>query len=574
MKAKRLRRAVVLSVLALALCVGLLAGTTFAWFTDTVSSTGNTIVAGELEIGLSYTEDGSAWTAVEEDTALFDADALWEPGYMDVAYLKVENTGSLALSYDLYLSATDTVQPQSVLGDPIALSEYVQYALIALEADENGNITPYADRAAADAALAAAEVRPFGELCVEGAVLYPASAEQAAADYYALLVFMPETVGNEANAAPGEEAASLAIAVNLFATQTPYEEDGFGDDGYDDAEKRTGVTIRGIAGLEGQLFESVDEAYEAGNAVLAAAGDDLGQGVLTDEQFDAVYTDGGRITWTIYGIQEMEDDARVLTFGRAANRYSSTRSVSELCVVGGNESAELCVNSIGLPYAWWSDAKDELTVRIEGVRLTMDNAENSLSCSRAFGAPLNVYFEDCAFTGRLYHYFNGEGVISVTNCTFENDGSVGYAFFVQGSETDPLQVTFSGNTVTGYSRGINIQQATAVVTIANNTITGENSEPDRGALQLTDAATVVVSGNTIDVNAGNAIWFHDAATNADVQYTFTDNVIRAPYLINDDTTFGIDGHITSSGNTVEVEFPGMCMEKEASEASASNVTLN
>ena len=91
---------------------------------------------------------------------------------------------------------------------------------------------------------------------------------------------------------------------------------------------------------------------------------------------------------------------------------------------------------------------------------------------------------------------------------------------------------------------------------------------------LTDAASCLVDGNIIDVNGGNAFWFHSAASNEAVQYTITNNQIRAPYLINDDTTFGIASHITSSDNTVEVQYPGYCMEKDASVATESNVTLN
>ena len=52
-------------------------------------------------------------------------------------------------------------------------------------------------------------------------------------------------------------------------------------------------------------------------------------------------------------------------------------------------------------------------------------------------------------------------------------------------------------------------------------------------------------------------------------YTFI-----APYLANDDTSFGIQSRIVSSGNDVSgITYPGMCMEKEAAEASESTVTL-
>ena len=49
---KTTRRALVLSVLSLLLCCSMLVGTTFAWFTDSVTSGKNKIVAGNLDIEL------------------------------------------------------------------------------------------------------------------------------------------------------------------------------------------------------------------------------------------------------------------------------------------------------------------------------------------------------------------------------------------------------------------------------------------------------------------------------------------------------------------------------------------
>ena len=76
------------------------------------------------------------------------------------------------------------------------------------------------------------------------------------------------------------------------------------------------------------------------------------------------------------------------------------------------------------------------------------------------------------------------------------------------------------------------------------------------------------------MNAGNALWSHEAVKNTEVQYTIRGNTFIAPYLANDDTSFGIQSHIVSSGNDVSgITYPGMCMEKEAAEASESTVTL-
>ena len=70
MKTRSIVSAIVAAALSVVLCVGLLVGTTVAWFTDTVSSTGNSITAGALAVELN---DGSAG-------ALFTSGTVWAPG--------------------------------------------------------------------------------------------------------------------------------------------------------------------------------------------------------------------------------------------------------------------------------------------------------------------------------------------------------------------------------------------------------------------------------------------------------------------------------------------------------------
>lgn len=91
MKRKGIGGAIAASALSAVLCVGMLAGTTFAWFTDSASSAGNSITAGTLSVELN---DGSS-------AALFTSDTVWQPGTSEKKTVKVENTGSLALRYRL-----------------------------------------------------------------------------------------------------------------------------------------------------------------------------------------------------------------------------------------------------------------------------------------------------------------------------------------------------------------------------------------------------------------------------------------------------------------------------------------
>ena len=68
---KSTRRALLTSVLALLMCVAMLIGATFAWFTDTASTGVNKIQAGNLDIEVKYTLDGKTWNDLDEATDIF-----------------------------------------------------------------------------------------------------------------------------------------------------------------------------------------------------------------------------------------------------------------------------------------------------------------------------------------------------------------------------------------------------------------------------------------------------------------------------------------------------------------------
>ena len=74
-KKKSTKKALLTSVLALTLSSSMLVGTTFAWFTDSVTSSGNIIQTGTLDVELYYQREGeSDWTKVTEKTNVFKED--------------------------------------------------------------------------------------------------------------------------------------------------------------------------------------------------------------------------------------------------------------------------------------------------------------------------------------------------------------------------------------------------------------------------------------------------------------------------------------------------------------------
>ena len=51
------RRSLSTSIVALVLCFSMLVGTTFAWFTDSVTSSGNVIASGNLKVEMEWSDD-------------------------------------------------------------------------------------------------------------------------------------------------------------------------------------------------------------------------------------------------------------------------------------------------------------------------------------------------------------------------------------------------------------------------------------------------------------------------------------------------------------------------------------
>ncbi len=106
---KNTKRALLSSALAILVCVAMLLGTTFAWFTDTASTSVNKIQAGTLDVALEMW-DGEKWVNAEGKTLNFKAadnrtDILWEPGCTyELPELRIVNKGDLALKYWVTIS--------------------------------------------------------------------------------------------------------------------------------------------------------------------------------------------------------------------------------------------------------------------------------------------------------------------------------------------------------------------------------------------------------------------------------------------------------------------------------------
>lgn len=217
------KRALLTSVLALVLSLAMLAGSTFAWFTDTASTGVNRIVSGNLDVGLQYWgvgEDGKkTWLTAENSEELFDENALWEPGYTQIVYLKVKNNGNLALTYAMQITPVHETVGVNVDGEQFKLSDYIKFGWTAFTVDGDG--APVAlDREAAQTGV--------GDGAQLGKTLHRQAADPMKAnaeELVALVAWMPENVGNEANYSTVQPTIELSLKV--LATQATVESDSF-----------------------------------------------------------------------------------------------------------------------------------------------------------------------------------------------------------------------------------------------------------------------------------------------------------------------------------------------------------
>lgn len=107
---KKTKKALIASVTALMLCVVMLLGTTYAWFTDSATVSGNKIQSGTLDIALEYQDANGNWQDAEGKTLNFisangETEILWEPGATyQLPKLRVVNKGNLAAKYQVQVT--------------------------------------------------------------------------------------------------------------------------------------------------------------------------------------------------------------------------------------------------------------------------------------------------------------------------------------------------------------------------------------------------------------------------------------------------------------------------------------
>ena len=436
---KSTKRALLTSVLALLMCVTMLVGATFAWFTDTASTAVNKIQSGTLKVDI-VKEDGE--TSIRNESMSFvnkdgSADILWEPGatFMTPAF-KIKSTGSLALKYKLTLNG--------ITGDNMLL-KVIKFSVVKADGTEvdldtfEGHLTP-------DAALSEA-------LYIKG--------------------HMDETANNDYQ---GKTLEGLGITV--VATQDNHESDSIGPD-YDKFADYPEV----------QPVTTADKLQEA----LASTDIDGKTIKLYDDiETEGLQLDGKNVAFDLNGkslnTAKLEVTNSTVVFGDSSDSGDGTLATDDSYGVINAVNSNVTIES-GRFVSSYNKAGSSGYANVIQVR----NSELTIN---------GGYFENTDDVGSYNYlikapsYSNTERTtITINGGTFVSNRDYGY--IVTGDSNANVDVVINGGDfkTTGRNSYLTNVKGSVVVNDCTFTATGNNT-----VFNIPNDSTVTVKGGTFSVN--------------------------------------------------------------------------
>ena len=469
---KATKRALLTSVMALVMCVVMLVGTTFAWFTDTASTGVNKIQAGNLDVELlmyknstdryvNISKDknpifGSDTSAVAQNDNL---DTLWEPGKTQVAYLAIENKGNLALKYKVALNVTDPENSND-------LYKVMQYAIVPDAKNDNNMVTGWTEGNSVVVGLQ--EVS--GEVALDA----------GATHYFALLVHMDELAGNE------YKNGKVEFDLTVLAAQNTVESDSFGTD-YDKNALYPDVTV-----IKAEDGKTVDEVA---NEKLSANEEVINVALSEDTTFDVKPYDqkpmGGDKTKVI----TINGQGHKLTFHNTNNDWNNVT---------------------------WGDAK--LVIKNAVIDNSGYNADGGTWNSHDITFKGNVELENVTFTNAVA--IEGTAVLKNVKISDKNATQQAYMLWIRAGST----VTLDNCTIDGKSNvagikncaiAIKDQYLTAPIGMTKLTINGGTiSSDEKAAVLVTSAGGADITMTNVGISGTQdttcAVWYDGDGDNITV----------------------------------------------------------
>ena len=428
------------SIATLFVCLAMFIGSTYAWFTDTASTGVNKIQAGNLDVVLEMSTDGTNWESAEGKTLTFktkdnrDAEQiLWEPGCTyELPQLRVVNKGNLALKYK--------IQINGIQGDA-KLNEVIDWTI------NNAAIN------LTEKHLLAGQT----------------------GDAFIIKGHMQETAGNDYR-----NLTIDGIGITVFATQDTVENDSFGNT-YDKHAKYPDVAYT-QASTQDELNTALNNPTDANGNPTSKIAVDLKKGSYT--------LPGDKMGNKEIFITGTKDTVIDLTSGTAANNASITMEGVKVKSTNGDYTGiqhaaatifKDCVIE-GQPFLYAKDA--------QYINCTFNQTSSNAYNVWTYGAE-NVLFKDCTFNcaGKSVLIYN-EGSINGQTVEFKNC-KFNATTPITGKAAIEIDSSLLGNGI--YT--VIIDQATAdnvrgfsTGSVSNNSV-WNNKKGNK--------ATVIVAGSTV-----------------------------------------------------------------------------
>ena len=202
------RIALALGLCALVVWAVLGTGASLAWFSDTSPEINNIFHFADFDLEVSHRLTDGKWESIDGKTDVFDDEALYEPGYVQVVYLKVENKGTVPFKFSTAVNVNGCIVATNAFGQEFMLQDYLKFGITITDSeDAMKNSVPNREKAVEIANM------PLKNYATETAELAPGATE-----YIALIVRMPEEVGNVANYR-GDTVPKVELGIIVKADQ-------------------------------------------------------------------------------------------------------------------------------------------------------------------------------------------------------------------------------------------------------------------------------------------------------------------------------------------------------------------
>ena len=553
-----IKRSLIASILILCLCFASLIGTTFAWFTDTVTSGNNIIKTGKLDIVMEYW-DGTEWVDAEGMVLEFqkasgntDEEVLWEPGCTyQLPKFRVRNVGNLAakilirlngitgdekLMEVIDLTTTVTNMPESVLNGSYGaqLGQYNNATFGLLYGTPDGTII-------------------FDWSLMGAGDVSPNSGHTDTSPEFTITGHMSEEAGNEY-----EDMMIQGISVTVLATQEASEYDSFGRD-YDKDSPFPEVEAPAV---EITSFESLKAALANGKTNLVLADDivvtdglEINNNVSIDGQGYAIARSSAAMTYAT----ETSDAYTGAVF---TVKEGNTLTLEDVVVDGGavwtgeiNEVLQRGTVNTGV-IATGALVVTEINAHIvlnDGAILQNNDGANAVNLGTRVGATLTInggeIINNHSAAGAIWgggaitlnsgkvngnHGGFGGAIRVVTNVgtvLTMNGGEmnhnlsdgVGGAIWAGASKSNNVYVLNGGEMAYNYSPvggGAIYAGYYETVKIGGTFKMHDNSAPLAGAIRFHDHASFVMTGGEIYDNGDNSLFLYNNST------SITGGVIR------------------------------------------------